>query len=716
MTDTDRDYVEEVFGASGLLAARFEGYEPREGQLALARAVDASFARGENLLAEAPTGTGKSLAYAVPAVYHATQRGKRVVIVTANIALQEQLVGKDLPLLRSLLPWPFQYALAKGRANYLCRDAFDDARAEMILMKPSDPREAAQWAEVVAWADRTEAGDISELPFEPLHVLRPKFTVSSDECLGKSCGSYDECHANRAYRAMQSAHVVVTNYHMLFAHLVVARDSDGNAGLLPPFDLVVFDEGHKAADIAREFFGFRVTAGGLRWLARLLAGGGKKSKKGPLEEIDLEFKKRYEGEVERFVALLRGVHRSPDYKARLKEPPRSDSWQGMVDVLRQAEALYLHTAATRPLATPRKMELMKVGLRCGLVANCVVEAMTIAKPHEAVYFIEEDDRGRCALISKPVHVDATLRSMLFDSADVDGVAVLSATLRTGSSFSFVAGELGTGGSRKTAELVAPTPFDFEQQAILVVPHDLPEPNAREFPAEVAEVVAGAVERAGGRTLGLFTSYKNLDVAYDRLERQYRGQYRVLRQGEAPRTQLIRAFREDVTSVLLGTESFWQGVDVPGPALSCVVIDKLPFATPDDPICDAVQDEDPKGWFKRYSLPRAIIAFRQGFGRLIRTTTDRGVVVVCDRRLVDKGYGRSFVRALPEVRLERSLDAIGPWLARRTPPVTSNRPRERSAPPAVEASAFGRDVDEGLRAILEPGARVRRSAAGGTGRG
>jgi ATP-dependent DNA helicase DinG len=661
------DYIDQVFGRTGILAKAFKGYEPREGQVKLARAVESAIVSGSALLAEAPTGTGKSVAYAVPATFHASKnnplRGelpcRRVCIVTANIALQEQLVEKDLPLLQKLLPWEFTFALAKGRGNYLCLDRFDDYAGDIFGER--DPALREQWEQIVHWSVSTEKGDLSELPFEPSAALRSKFTITSDDCTAKKCNRYLDCFAEKARKEFAKADVIVTNYHMLFAHLVVLDATEGTAGVLPPFDLVICDEGHKMADVARDFFGAKVTHGAIRWATRLLAGTDKasRSKKSPIPAIAPELRDKIRTLSDNFFGALRLYKNGEDYKARLKvkEPVE---WEELCKALVQAANAYLKASEDSAIAIDRREELRKTAIRTGVQAVAIEHAMKLTSP-DVVHYIEEEGE-KVILCSRPVHVAAKLREQLFDAHH--STTVTSATLTTsGASFDFVACELGC---EEAEELVAPSPFNWQEQATLILPTGICDPNDKRFAEMVAEICEEVVERAHGRTLGLFTSYRILNAVHKHLMQSHGSKYTILRHGTAPRSQLIAQFREDISSVLLGTESFWAGVDVPGEALSAVVIDRIPFPTPDDPVLDAIQGRDPSGWFKNYSIPRATIALRQGFGRLIRSTRDRGVVVCCDRRLVDKPYGKTILRSLPPVRVSRDLADVSRVLDERNP--------------------------------------------------
>jgi ATP-dependent DNA helicase DinG len=483
----------------------------------------------------------------------------------------------------------------------------------------------------------TKTGDVSELPFEPPARLWRRFSVSADDCKGSDCHFYEECHPVRARAVAAEANVIVTNYHLLFAHLQV-REATGEDLVLPPFDIAILDEGHKAADIARDFFGFRVTAGSVRWAGRLLskAGAGKLGDK-------------LNAETDRFFDRLLTLRRSTAYKTRLRQP-HAVPWSELCAALREAARAYTG-ACEAATDSDERAELRRVLRRAETLAEQIETAMTLADPG-AVSFIEEDMKGRALLCAKPIEVASRLRQTLFDATE--SVTVTSATLSTGGSFDFVARELGVPDPRA---IIADTPFRWEEQALLIVPEGMPEPNAPSFPASVASTFAEIIDLARGRTLGLFTSYRNLNATYQRVAGNG---HRVLKQGDMPRTALIEEFRRDVGSVLLGTESFWAGVDVPGESLSCVVIDRLPFPTPDDPVLDAITQRDSR-WFTNYSVPRAVIAFKQGFGRLIRTVTDRGVVVVLDRRLVTKPYGRLFTDSLPNVLKSRRLDSIRRFL-------------------------------------------------------
>lgn len=656
------DYIDQVFGSDGILSKRFDGYQPREGQVQLSRAVGDAFIAGDNLIAEAPTGTGKSFAYLVPAVYQAagapnakgpTQPARRTIVVTANIALQEQIVGKDLPFLSEIMPWPFTYALTKGRSNYLCLDRFDDTTNEQLLDPFRDPDDREAWAQIVDWKEQTKKGDVSELPFVASPLMRGKFTIGSDDCLRRKCPSYEECFAEAARRETKKAQIVVTNYHLFFTNLQIRLETGENL-ILPDYDCVVFDEGHKAADIARDFFGFKVTAGSIRYAARLLGG----SSGAGIDPIDPDLRERVTAEADDFFGQLRVFRNDRErYSARLREENPVDS-SSLDKVLGETIDAYRRTVDKGGMRPKQLESLRKMLARCEKVRGYVSTAMQM-QDDGMVYYLEEDQKHRVTLCGKPIDVADTLRENAFEDEATRSAVVVSATLTTSpGNFDHVATELGAEGAD---DLEAASPFDYQKQAMLVLPK-MPSPSDRNrYPDAVADAIAEIVRLSGGRALCLFTSYRNLNHTYDRLKRE-RLPFRILKQGDRPRTMLAQDFRDDVPSVLLGTESFWAGVDVPGESLSVLTIDRLPFPTPDDPVLDAIQDRHGNS-FGKYSMPRALIQFRQGAGRLIRSVKDRGVIVVLDNRVATKGYGKQFLRALPKMKTSRELSDIETFLNR-----------------------------------------------------
>jgi len=633
------DYLSDVFGESGLFAARFPGYELRRGQLALSRMVDHAMREGRHALGEGPCGTGKGVAYGVPAVYHAHHHQKRTVIATANIALQEQLVRKDLPVLAEVLPWQFSFALLKGRSNYFCLDRTLESEARGELAGLYDDAQDQQIDAILRWAKDSATGDVSELPFVPAPAVWSRMSVTSEECKGEVCRYRDGCFFERAKDAARAADIVVTNYHLLFAHLAIRRET-GQDLVLPPFGFLVLDEAHEAAEIARDFFGFSVSAHSIGRLARYATDFG-----------DRKLADRLRREAEVFFSRVAAFARSPAYRCRLRAPGFANEVRLSYEVHSFCDLARVRQEDAR--LTREDRATARNACRLAIAAMTRICEGVHQSDRAKVYWIELDNKGRARLKAKPIDMSGLLREELFGKTS--SVSLVSATLTTGGSFDFIRRELGVPDG--ALEVVAATPFDFERQALLVVPEDLPDPREPSFVGAAAEVFRRVIDTCEGRTLGLFTSYRNLNAVYDRVAGNG---HRVLRQGELPRAELARIFKDDVSSVLLGTDSFWTGIDVPGEALTGLVIDKLPFPHPEDPVVDAICERDPRA-FQNYLVPRAIITLRQGVGRLIRSQKDIGVVVLLDRRIADKSYGRQFLKSLPPMLTTRRLENVGTFL-------------------------------------------------------
>lgn len=645
--------IEELFAEGGPLARQFEAYEPRRQQVKLASVIDDVIERRANLLAEAGTGTGKTQGYLIPAVRRAMQTGDKVVVVTANIALQEQIVRKDLPIVSKALGG-VTFQLVKGVGNYLCRYDFDRNRRTPLNFQHRDADD--QWRTATKWASTTVTGDVSELPFELLSEVRRKLTTTSEDCLGSACPERENCHALKARRNARNVTVVVTNYHLFFADLAIKLS--GAEGILPPCKILIFDEGHEVADIAREFFGWRLSEPGCRQLIAALAG--RKRGNHELPPVSPETLDRCRSAAAQFFHELTRFHQSDDYEVRLRSERPVDE-RPLAAAMAAAAEHYRQAAEALPLPTAVREDVRSLAERCDTYSKRLGVAMKLADDERNVYYLEPTAKAdSVAVVCKPVKVDDVLRSNVFEGDRFTSTIVTSATLTSGglSGFDLIADELG---AEDAEELELGSPFDYSRQAAIVIPDGMPEPNAKGYAEACGRMVVEAARLAHGRTLALFTSWKGLRAAAEAFERANLP-WPVLLQGTMPRTQLVAKFKER-PSVLLGVKSFWQGIDVPGEALSCVVIDRIPFESPDDPITDSISERD-RRWFKHWAIPRAVIDFKQGFGRLIRTSTDVGVVVLLDKRVVTHGYGRMFLRALPKgVRVARSMSAISEVLDR-----------------------------------------------------
>lgn len=647
------DMIDHVFASGGLLTKAWPAYRKRKGQYDLAYAIDNAICSGEHLLAEAPCGTGKSVAYLVPATYHAHRTGGRVVVATGNIALQEQLVQKDLPMLQKLLPWPFSFALLKGVNHFVCRKVLPEVEAEIISRRKSAPEVALEMERLrdllrAALKEPGYDGDRSMLPFEPSYEAWSAFSTSSEECTGSKCPKAETCFSMAHRQKAREAEVVVTNYHMLFVDALVREASDGMAGILPEYETLIMDECHKAPDIAREFFGFSLSAATVKRALR----GLKNSRYSMQAARTVEAAQQMFGWIR---AEKAGIVATP-----LIGDEAGDAWRDcephIIEAQENLKAWGYHAETHETERGIIVAEQCYRGAdRLELFRKQMLEALELSNP-DHVYSIEHGNKSS-TLKAMPVNIGPLIRARIINKCKT--VIATSATVATGKSggFNYMKSELGASGFRTMS---AESPFNWKQQARGIVLKAAPEPNSDRYAEYTGRALAAAVKRVQGRTLGLFTSYRALDAAHEYLS-ELELPYRLLKQGDMPRSRLIEAFKEDVSSVLLGTESFWTGVDVPGEALSCVFIDRLPFPHPDDPLLKALEAKSEDA-FRTYSIPRAILAFKQGFGRLIRSIGDKGIFVLVDNRVLTKRYGSQFLAALPEgMPIEHNMSSVEGFL-------------------------------------------------------
>jgi ATP-dependent DNA helicase DinG len=620
-----------VLGVDGPIAKTIAGYEPRPGQVQMAAAIEAALATQKHLAIEAPCGVGKSFAYLVPAIRHAIDTESKVVVCTANIALQEQLMEKDLPVLSRALGGGFTYALIKGIGNYLCLDRFEDAKSDVQELVFSPP-EVAAWKRLVAWTAGTKSGDVSDLPFTPPDAVWNRVNGVSELCNGADCPEFEDCFAMTARRRLRAATVIVCNYHLFFAHLAVKIAAERDV-LLPAHSAVICDEAHDMADIARDFFGARFTP----YSTNMLLRGANVLH---LRRVGNHLKT----ESNEFFRRVSDYKRSGRYKNRLREKHFADAADLKRTVSEYRDALGEARHAASDDATADKCA--KFDGAAARYVDTLDMFLELDDPN-LVCWIDEDARAT-RLVARVIDPSPVLREHLF--GQTQSVIMTSATLATKGDFAFVKRETG---GETADERIVPSPFNYREQAVLVVPRVEASPNDPAFAKEIAPHINRIVERLGGRTLALFTSYKNLQVCADAAKSTG---VEILRQGDAPRSKLLEEFRKDRGTALFATSSFWQGVDVPGEALSCLVIDKIPFENPDDPLVAALQERD-KQSFQNWSLPRATMLLRQGFGRLIRSKTDRGAVVIFDNRLFTARYGRDILASLPDVEVFRDLFAL-----------------------------------------------------------
>lgn len=618
----------DVFGPKGLLARRLQGYAYRPQQQAMAECIAEVIDSAGTLICEAGTGTGKTFAYLVPALLS----GRKVLISTGTKNLQDQLYHRDLPLVRAVLGIPAQAALLKGRANYLCRH-----RLRLALEDPvrCEPQLRVQLREVQEWSKATRRGDCAELGVPEDAPVWPLVTSTSDNCLGPSCPDWQDCHLVKARREAQAADLVVVNHHLFCADL--ALKDEGFGEILPGADCFILDEAHQLPEVASGFFGTTLSGRQLLDLAR---------------DSELEYRREAgdaPGLLERAAGLRRSVQ---DLRLGLGEGDRRGPWQelqGDPSTVRALESL-----ARRLRALDEGLEALQ-GRGKGL-DGCLARGTDLAdrlallvgdEAPEQVRWFETQGRG-FRLHQTPLQVAHVFRDQM-DRGRAAWVFT-SATLAVGESFAHFASQLGIEGARCERW---DSPFDYANQALWFVPRGLPDPADPGYNARVLDLAVELIGYSQGRTFLLFTSLRALREVAEGLEG--RVSYPTLVQGNAPRAELLERFRALGNAVLLGTASFWEGVDVRGEALSCVVIDRLPFASPGDPVLAArIEALRRRGGqpFRDYQLPQAVIALKQGAGRLIRGADDRGVLVVCDPRLLGRSYGRSFLASLPPMRRTR----------------------------------------------------------------
>jgi ATP-dependent DNA helicase DinG len=606
----------------------------------MAVAVAEIIERGGTLLVEAGTGTGKTLAYLVPAVLS----GRRVLLSTGTKTLQDQIFYKDLPLVAAALKVPLRATYLKGRGNYLCLHRFETFRGKPGL----DAAEEASYLPIIEqWAARTETGDRAELADLPEELsCWHDISAASEHCLGTSCPRYDDCFVTRMRRQAAESDLVVVNHYLLCADAAVRQSAYGE--VIPACRVLILDEAHQLEDAATQYFGVAVSNYRLETLVRdglRLLGGGLLAEP-PARGTLLGWLERIGERSRQLFAALEPLA-PPDDRVRLSGAtlaPLADPGFALVDELAALEG-----AVALLAEAPEAWRAL--GRRAGEVAAELRFLLQAADP-AYVYFLERRQRG-VFLRAAPIDVAPIVRSLLLER--LDAAVLTSATLAVDGSFDYVKTRLGLGAPR---ELRLPSEYDFSRQAILYLPRRLPDPRSHAFGPAAAREIGEILRRTEGRAFVLFTSYARLREVAPLLADAV--DYPLLVQGAAPRSALLRRFRETPHAVLLATTSFWQGVDVPGDALSCVIVDKLPFAVPGDPIVAAriealaARGADP---FLEYQVPLAILLLRQGLGRLIRHRQDRGVLAILDPRVRTKAYGRRFLAALPPAPVTEALDDL-----------------------------------------------------------
>ncbi|HEX8283589.1 MAG TPA: ATP-dependent DNA helicase [Pyrinomonadaceae bacterium] len=656
--------MEEIFGPGGLIARAHPEYEFRPGQVQMAEAVLRAFEERRHLLVEAGTGTGKTLAYLVPAIAAAAARGGRVVVSTGTKNLQEQLMEKDIPFLQRVLPRKFSAAYMKGRSNYVCLSRVKRAETSPILDGLDDVdhfNTVRRWSRDSASGDRAE---LTELP-ENLTFWR-HIDARSEICTGQKCADYDACYITRMRQRASDADIIIVNHHLFFADLALRGGEYGQ--VIPDYSAVIFDEAHQVEDVAAEYFGAQVSNFQLEDMLRDLqmlpitdSGINRELTRAAnrvarfAEQFWMGFAREARSDEGRY-PLAPGTFARKGRNGEIEATPLGDAYLGVDGALGRLE-----TTLDALREKPPEVENLVRRIR---ETRFNLEFIVAGDDKRYVYWVERRGRGTF-LRASPIDVSTLLQDKLFDR--VETVVLTSATLASAGSFDFIKQRLGLAPSaededgavesreEKTDELVATSGYNYEEQAVLYLPARMPDPRSAGWAERAAAEVTELLNISRGRAFVLSTSLSGMRALYDRVAPEV--EFPCFVQGSMAKAGLLEKFRTTPGAVLFATASFWQGVDVRGEQLSCVIIDKLPFAVPTDPVVAARQrfiEQQGGSSFYEYSVPQAIITLKQGLGRLIRSATDRGLLAVLDPRLRTASYGRLFLQSLPPCRVTSSL--------------------------------------------------------------
>jgi ATP-dependent DNA helicase DinG len=659
------------FGPGGVLSKAHPAYEFRRGQLQMAQAVEQALEEKRHLIVEAGTGTGKTLAYLLPVI----RSGKRVVISTGTKNLQEQLFYKDIPFLeQTLFPngeGKLNVCYMKGRNNYLCKKKLYDLTDQPVL---SGLEEIEHYRAIAAWEKNTRTGDRAELAsLSEASALWHKLDARSDTCLGQKCSAFETCFITEMHRRAQESDIIIVNHHLFFADLAIKQASEyaPEAGILPEVGAVIFDEAHELEDVAGSYFGVSVSNLRIEDLARDVEASLTRNK--TLSSTVMGALKSLRERSQLFFSVL------PQGEGRFAFENRREFMEENGDEFIALQQSFVRLGSELQ-NLPSKSEEVFTFSRRAQELQVQLGFLMESEDHNTVFWIERRGRGfsprrprdtehgketpeasrgslggrqNVYLQATPIDVAPILQRTLFEPLET--AVLTSATLAVGGGFEYMRRRLGL---EHTREVVLPSHFDYQKQALFYVPPDLPDPRTPQFSAKAADRIRRLLEITSGRAFVLFTSYAQMNEVYQRLLGEL--EFPMLLQGDAPKSALLEEFRLTPHAVLFATSSFWQGVDVQGQQLSCVIIDRLPFAVPSDPVVAArVKAIDAEGGnaFFQYQVPAAVITLKQGFGRLIRSLHDHGLLTLLDNRILKKTYGRTFVESLPNYRRTTDLREV-----------------------------------------------------------
>ena len=650
-TGASKASMREIFGPGGFLEKCMKGgfdrsvvssdYEYRAGQLEMAELVHDAFESHHHAIVEAGTGTGKTLAYLIPAICS----GRRVVISTATKSLQEQLFQKDIPFLQKHFAPNLKVAVMKGRSNFLCISKLNQAQDQALL---KGIEEVDYFRQIKDWAKLTETGDRAELTFLPDDSeLWGRLDARRDTCTGQKCPSFNPCFVTGMHQRAKEADLIIVNHHLFFADLALKQDDFGS--ILPEYSAVVFDEAHEMEDVASDYFGRQISNFRFEELARdtdqtlRLLHQGTPSLLRKTQRI----RERSRSFFELFPPREGRFSFSRNERAAFLEQNR-ETYDALVSSLKSLET-ELSALASRP------EELTRMARR-SFELRQELSFLFESNEKNFVYWYERRHKG-VFLTATPIDVSQILRERLFEKFDT--VILTSATLTVGGRFDYIRQRLGVDHAK---ERTLPPEFDYPKQAMLYLPRKMPDVRDAGFSSKAADEIVQLLEHSEGRAFCLFTSYTQMNELFERV--RSRVSFPLLLQGTAPRSALLERFKNTEAAVLFATASFWQGVDVPGEQLSCVIVDRLPFAVPSDPIVAArvaALQEDGRNAFSEFQVPQAVLSLKQGFGRLIRTKTDSGVLALLDTRIQRMPYGKIFLESLPRYRVTHELTDVARFL-------------------------------------------------------
>lgn len=685
--------IKPYFEKNGLLAQYFKEFEYRDEQFFMAEHIEKGLNDEKKVIVEAGTGTGKTLAYLIPSIQWALENEKKVIISTNTINLQEQLLNKDIPIVKKLMPRDFKYLLVKGRGNFLC----NRKHANLVTTKTVDLEDFSedqkrQFETLIKWGKETKTGDKSELYFEVDFSVWEMFQSETDICAGARCPYKTECFFLKSREEKKKADILIANHHIFFSDLAIRKEIGFNTdySILPEYGLVVFDEAHNIQKVARDYFSYEVSKYGFtKAMNQIHNVAGKKKHKGQLEVLmqylknrDYEDKEMIEKLLENDVRVNHGnlFKAGRDYFDRLievfskgqmgsvtyrirKNEVISDSFYSMLNDVKENFILEFNTY----LKTVRKVNavLKETEDNDGIINDFIKYIERLETFYENFKFIntlDDDDfiywievnnkKSNSKLVATPLKIDSELNENLY--GNLKQLIFTSATIAVENNFDYFKKSIGL--EEETYDKIIASPFDYDKQMKVYIPSGLPDPNHREFLDEIEPLLKRMILKTKGRTFILFTSYKSLNYMYYMLrdELEENG-IDFFIQGTYPRTKLVEMYKNSSAPVLFGTDSFWEGVDVKGEQLVSVIIVKLPFKVPSDPITEAIietYEQQGKNPFIEYQIPESVIKFKQGIGRLIRSKEDKGIITILDNRIVTKRYGKYFLDSIPTKNIIR----------------------------------------------------------------